>query len=49
LALDGGVWSTQTPAALSPGKIPCTHGTGDCVVLRASLDVCGKCRPQRSP
>jgi hypothetical protein len=43
--LDGVGGQCQNPAALSPGKKPCTHCIGCWVGPRAGLDECGKSRP----
>ena len=37
----------HAPAALSLGRIPVTHCTGDCLGPRVGLDGCGKSRPHR--
>ena len=34
----------HAPAALSPGKKPCTHFIGECVGPRAGLNCCVKSR-----
>jgi hypothetical protein len=43
-ALDGVDGQRHAPAALSPGKRPCTHRIRGCVAPSDGLDGCGKSR-----
>jgi len=46
-ALDGVGGQSHVSVALTPGKRPDTHCTGDWVGPRADLEGCGKSRPNR--